>query len=409
MALRKQILFISKEELPVQRIQHYFSAEDGETYDIQLLGSFAEAENCLFEPDYTLSLLVADFRDTELFRDIHTLKADEYFRFLPILGIISRSNPVILSALINCGCESYVEEDHIETLLFEFIHMMLMRSNRLYEVSLQNSNLQEKAIRDFILLDIIKNYIPRTIWDKAEDFAEKQRLELNSEETELVICFADICRFSTLAQYKQPKEVVDVLNIVFEVATRYIFHFDGDIDKFIGDAFLAIFTDITSALKAIYGIQKELQELNRAEIESGGEQVEFRIGMHVGKIIRGNVGGNDRYDNTLIGDTVNTASRLEGKAPNGGFVISDAVRERLDFAIPYRYRRTATLKGREGDEVYYSMFDFLSDNPGVIPNLLEDTETAKQLKGSRIKDLHKNLETPESDLPEEPSEMLDII
>ena len=409
MALQKRILFISKEKLPVQRIQQYFVSGSGESYDIQLLSSFADAENYLFEPDYTLSLLVADFRDTELFRDIHALKSDEYFRFLPVLGIISSSNPVILSALINCGCESYVEEDHVETLLFEFIHMILLRSNQLYEVSLQNSNLQEKAIRDFILLDIIKNYIPRTIWDKAEDFAEKQRLELNSEETELVICFADICRFSTLAQYRQPKEVVDVLNIVFEVATRYIFYFNGDVDKFIGDAFLAIFTDIPSALKAMYGIQKELEELNRSNIENGTERVEFRIGMHVGKIIRGNVGGNDRYDNTLIGDTVNTASRLEGKAPNGGFVISDAVRERLGFSIPDEYRRTATLKGREGDEVYYSMFDFLNDNPNIVPNLLEDAEVARQLKGSRIQELHKNLEQPGSEELSETAEPVEPV
>ena len=398
MTSQKRILFISKQQLSVQRIQQYFSAENGEHYDIQLRPTFADAEEYLFEPDYTLSLLVADFRDTELFKDIHLLKSDEFFRFLPILGIVSESNPVILSALINCGCESYLEAANIETLLFEFIHMILLRSNRLHDLALQNAHLQEKGIRDFILLDIIKNYIPRTIWEKAEDFAEKQRLELNSEEVELVICFADICRFSTLAQYKQPKEVVDVLNMVFEVATRHVFYFHGDIDKFIGDAFLAIFTDIPSALKAIYGIQKELEELNHANAENGNEQVEFRIGIHVGKIIRGNVGGNERYDNTLIGDTVNTASRLEGKSPNGGFVISDAVRERLDLDIPPQYRRTAALKGREGDEIYYSMFDFLNDNPDVLPNLLEEIETAKKLKGARVHDPENDPEDPDVEL-----------
>ena len=397
MSMRKRILFTSKKRFPVERIQQYFALENQEDYDIRLLDDFVQLEEYLFDPDYSLSLLVADFRDTQLFKDIQELKSDEVFRYLPVLGIIPEANPVVLSALINCGCESYIEEAYIKTSLIEYIHLILRRSSHLDHISIQISQLQEKAIRDFILLDIIKNYIPRTIWNKAEDFAEKQRLELSSEETELVICFADICRFSTMSQYKQPHEVVELLNTVFEVATRYIFYFSGDVDKFIGDAFLAIFTDLPQALKAIYGIQKELQDLNRAKATAGEQEVQFRIGMHVGKIIRGNVGGNNRYDNTLIGDTVNTASRLEGKAPVGGFVISEAVRRHFGWDIPEKYRMSAQLKGREGEEVYYLMFDFLSENPDVLPGLLEEIEIVRSLKGSRIEKLHKNLENKESE------------
>ncbi|WGK70263.1 adenylate/guanylate cyclase domain-containing protein [Candidatus Haliotispira prima] len=388
----KRIIFISKKKFPTQKIQQFFASKYQEEYDIQLLSNLTETENLLFDPEYTLSLLVVNFRDANLFQNVRDMKNDEIFRFLPVLGIIPEATPETLSALINCGCESYLEESHLKTSLLEYMHIILVRSNYLDEVSLQVSQLQEKAIRDFILLDIIKNYIPRTIWHKAEDFAEKQRLELNSEETELIICFADICNFSTLAQYKQPKEAVEILNVVFEVATRYVFYFHGDIDKFIGDAFLAIFNDLTQAIKAIYGIQEELRERNRAKAEAGEETIEFRIGMHVGKIVRGNVGGNDRYDNTLIGDTVNTASRLEGKSPNGGFVASEAVCERLDFDIPDKYRMSSHLKGRKGEEIYYSMFDFLSDNPDVVPNLLEEVGAVQNLKGARIQKLHKNLE-----------------
>ena len=395
MISQKRILCISKANISIQKIQQYISSQNGEQYDIHLLPTFADAENYLFEPDYTLSLLIADFRNVRLFKKIRDLKSDELFRYLPILGIVSESNPSVISSLINCGCESHLEADYVETFLSVFVHTILLRSNRFDDILLEKSSLQEKVIRDFILLDIIKNYIPRTIWQKAEDFAEKQRLELNSEEVELVICFADICGFSTLAQYKQPKEVVDVLNVVFEVATRYTFYFRGDIDKFMGDAFLAIFTDIPSALKAIYGIQKELDELNHTNVENGNERVEFRIGIHIGKIIRGNVGGNDRYDNTMIGDAVNIASRLEGKSPNGGFVISDAVRERLNLDIPPQYGRTVALKGREGAVIYYSMFDFLNENPGVLPDLLEEIDTAKKLKGFSVHDFHKKSEYPD--------------
>ncbi len=392
MDISRRIIFISGKKFPVDRIRQYFALEHQEEYDIQLIPNFAEAEILLFDPEYNLSLLVADFRNTSLFKDIQALKSDEVFRFVPVMGIIPEINPVSLSAIINCGCESYLEEKHLKTSLIEYMQLILFRANHLDKIALQVSQLQEKAIRDFILLDIIKNYIPRTIWHKAEDFAEKQRLELNSEETELVICFADICKFSTLSQYKPPKEIVEMLNVIFEIASRYIFYFLGDIDKFIGDAFLAIFNDLNLAIKAIYGIQREVHELNQIKSQNGEEIVQFRIGMHIGKVIRGNVGGNDRYDNTLIGDTVNTASRLEGKAPEGGFVISEAIRERLNFEIPEKYRMSAELKGRKGTEVYYSMFDFLNDNPEIIPDFLEDIKAAKKMKGLRIHNLHKNLE-----------------
>ncbi len=388
----KRIIFISRRQFPVGRIQQYFALEHQKNYDIRLLSDFAATEDYLFDPEYTLRLIVADFCNNDLFKDIRLLKNDEIFRFLPVLGIIPKVSAVTLATLIDCGCEHYLEETHLQTSLPEYMRIILWRSEHLDEMALQVSRLQEKGIRDFILLDIIKNYIPRTIWHKAEDFAEEQRLELNSEETELAICFGDICSFSTLSQYKQPKEVVEMLNVVFEVATRYIFHFSGDVDKFIGDAFLAIFSDSRQAIAAIYGIQKELAQLNQSKAQNGEEIVQFRIGIHVGKIIRGNVGGNDRYDNTLIGDTVNTASRLEGKAPHGGFVISEAVRECLGLAIPEQYRMSSELKGRAGEEVYYSMLDYLDEYPEAIPGLCGDIEAARDSKGKRIQELHKDLQ-----------------
>lgn len=172
-----------------------------------------------------------------------------------------------------------------------------------------------------------------------------------------------------------------MLNIVFEVVSRYIFSFGGDIDKFIGDAFLALFSDLKKAVTAMYGIQKELVDLNREQQEQGKDVIRFRIGMHTGLIIRGNVGGNDRYDNTLIGDAVNTAARLESKAPHGGLVISESIRKQLDLEIPDEYRLHSELKGRKGEETYYSVFDYFDANPHLVP-YSEELESVRRAKKS---------------------------
>ena len=381
MSLAKRIIFISRKKFPIQKIQCYFALEYKEEYDIQIFSDYAGAENILLDPEYTLSLLVADFRNADLFQDIQILKNDEFFRFLSVLGIVTEINESTFSQLLQCGCEHYIDERYLQKYLIQYMQAILLRSNYITEISLQVSQLQEKAIHDFILHDLIKSYIPRTIWHKADEFAEEQKLVINSEETELVICFADICQFSTLSQYKKPKEVVDMLNVVFEVATRYIFYFCGDVDKFIGDAVLAIFNNVEQAIKAVYGIQKEIYELNYGkDLE---EVVQFRMGIHTGRVIRGNVGGNRRYDNTLIGDAVNVASRLEGKSPNGGFVISQAVCDRLGLDIPEEYRDSAELKGRQNEETYYSMLDYLNQHPDVIPNLLGDIEIVQKMKGKK--------------------------
>ena len=375
----KRIIFISKKKFPIQRIQQYFVLEYMEEYDVQLCSKYSEAEKLLLDTEYIVILLIVDFRETSLFRDIQTLKEQERFYLLPILGIIPEITEVVLSALINCGCQSYLDEICLKTSLIEYIHMLLENSNRLETTYREISSLRAKSKRDTVLLEIVRNYIPQVIWRKAENFAETQQQKLNSEESELVICFADICQFSTLSQQKQPQQIMNILNIAFEVATRYIYHFSGDVDRFIGDTLLATFDDVKQAIKASYGIQKELNGINQGKDST--EIIEFRIGMHIGKVIRGNIGGNKRYDYALMGDTINRASRLESKSPSGGFVISEAMYERLGFTVPEEYRRSAELKGNQGTEIYYLMFDYLQNNPDAMPELHSELEAAKS--GSR--------------------------
>lgn len=364
-----RVVIVSKKKFPLQEISDVLNKILIFDIEIVIAEDFDAAENYLFDLNSPVILIVVDFQLKNISERICNLKNDELFRYLRFFALLpARDNRLAASAL-KCGCEVFLAEEDIEELFILQLRIVLYQAMHSEETMERVSRLQEKAIRDFILLDMIKDYIPRTTWNRARVCADEQKISLPGEESNLVICFGDICSFSTLSQHKKPQDIVDMINEVFEVATRHIFYRGGDIDKFIGDAFLAVFSDVVSAVKAMYGLQKELYDLNQEKREKGEEVVSFRIGVHKGPIVRGNVGGHHRFDNTLIGDAVNTASRLEGKSPHEGFVISEAIRLDVNVEIPDEYKLMSSLKGREGEEIYYSVFDYIKENPELFPEM----------------------------------------
>ena len=117
--------------------------------------------------------------------------------------------------------------------------------------------LQEESIHDFILLDLIKDYIPRTIMNIARSCAHEQKIEIPEEEQILTIVFGDIRGFTPRTQNMAPKDVISYLNRAFEVVSSLVYEYSGDIDKYIGDAFLAVFADPKDALKSMMAVQKK--------------------------------------------------------------------------------------------------------------------------------------------------------
>jgi len=99
--------------------------------------------------------------------------------------------------------------------------------------------------------------------------------------------------------------------------------------------------------------------MNEARIQEGLPAIRFRIGIHTGPVIRGNVGGNMRFDNTLIGDTVNMASRLEEIAEAGGILISEETMKAAGLSIPQEYQDCVQLRGRDVQDSVYNVYDYL--------------------------------------------------
>jgi len=306
----KNILVIASILLEKKNILKFLTdIEDSEVEIIQK-ASVNEGEEILFQTN--ISLIIIEWSLEGAVEFTYNLKSDEMFRLLPVLAIITAEGSKIKEVFLK-GADNYVLINHMDYL--PLVVKPLLTTNMINDELMQKTSiLQEQAIHDFILLDLIKKYIPLTIWDMANDFAYQQRMHMPEAELELTIAFGDIKEFTRMSQHLPPMDVIRNLNSVFEIVSRIIYKHNGDIDKYIGDAFLAVFEKPLDAIIAMVRVQKEIETLNLNRSSEDKEAILFRIGIHTGPIIRGNVGGDQRFDNTLIGDTVNTAARLTAKA-----------------------------------------------------------------------------------------------
>jgi len=351
------ILIVSNLPIDTTKIRRYLAEHKIGDFDVVKVETEAAAEE-IFYGGGGVDCIVAQSEMTGTVALLKEMKQDEMFRHVPILLIIKGNETKLINEVYDSGFDAHIVYTDIHCLpqrIRPLIVMNVMYRNMMKQVG----DLHEKAISDFILLDLIKNYIPKTIWDIAKTFAHEQKISIPEEELDLTIVFADIKGFTAMTQHMEPRQVVSILNTVFEVAAKHIYQNHGDIDKSTGDAFFAVFTKAKEAVTAMTAMQDELEQVNLQRKNQEHSPVEFRVGIHSGPIIRGNVGGHDRYDNTLIGDTVNTASRLEHIAPAGGIVISEETRTRIGITLPESCKSETELRGRDSKITVYNAFSFL--------------------------------------------------
>jgi adenylate cyclase len=170
-----------------------------------------------------------------------------------------------------------------------------------------------------------------------------------AEEREVTILFADIVGFTTTAEKMSPSEVAQLLNRCFAVMCDAVFAEDGTLDKFIGDAVLAVFgapldqpDHASRAARAAAAMMRDLAGLGIRP------PIALRIALNSGRATVGDIGSPRRREYTVLGDVVNTCSRLQSCACQPGqIVLSDATRERLDGAVAVRAVGPVTLRGKE--------------------------------------------------------------
>ena len=177
---------------------------------------------------------------------------------------------------------------------------------------------------------------------------------------DLTILYMDIVGFTPIAEQSEPESVVEMLNSFFgmcDVITREAL---GDIDKFMGDAIMAIFVDANDAVQAGRKILLgALPEFNRLRAEQGFAPIRIRAGINSGPLLQGEIGTTDRKDMTVIGDVVNTCNRIERLCEPDSIYISDATYSRLneENSARFAFKQETTVKGKDQPIRVFALVD----------------------------------------------------
>ena len=205
------------------------------------------------------------------------------------------------------------------------------------------------------LMSTLCRYVTRQVAE--EILRDKDRLKLGGTRSSVSVLFSDIRNFTTISENSTAEEVVHMLNEYFTRMLDPVFRYDGTLDKFIGDAIMAVFgapipqeNDAENAVKAALEMRRALKWYNVDREGRGELPIDIGIGITKGEAVSGNIGSEQRMEYTVIGDTVNTASRLEGltKEYEYKILVNESVYNEVKDTVACVDLGFAKVKGKGG-------------------------------------------------------------
>lgn len=217
----------------------------------------------------------------------------------------------------------------------------------------------EEQLEKKRVTDVFGKYVAPQIVEKILDEGE-EGLHLGGIRRDITVLFVDIRGFTPLSEAAQPEEVVSILNDYLTLCAKAIFEYGGTLDKYIGDAAMALYNaplDLDNhqlrAVQTAWAMHEGAQPLQEQLEQRFGKVVRFGVGIHTGPAIVGNVGASFRMDYTAIGDTVNTAARIESNSKPGQILISQAVYDYVKDHVEVTDIGPLQMKGKaQGVQVY---------------------------------------------------------
>jgi adenylate cyclase len=219
-------------------------------------------------------------------------------------------------------------------------------------VAMENSQLSDRIRHEALVLSNFQRYFSPDLAKQIADHGEAVSLDMGSKR-EVVIMFTDIRGFTPMSEKMAPDDVAHLLREYFTEMVEIVFRNGGTLDKFIGDAIMALWgaplstpDDADKAMTAAIEMQRALVQLNQHWESSGKPAVNIGIGINFGEVFAGNIGSEQRLEYTVLGDAVNTASRLCSKAAKGEIMISEPFKKRLKRPPEVESREPIPLKGK---------------------------------------------------------------
>ena len=208
-------------------------------------------------------------------------------------------------------------------------------------------------------------YVAREVVE--EILKDPAQLALTGEQREVTVLFCDIRGFTPLAERLTPPQVVSLLNEFYTLMIETTFKHDGTLDKFLGDAVMAVFgapiahpDHAMRAVKTALDMRSGIAELNERRTAQGKLPIGIGIGLSLGEVVAGTVGTEDRMEYTVIGDSVNLAARLVDNArPAGRILISQRTYEAVRDLVGAKALGPLKVKGKEEEVEVYEVVSLL--------------------------------------------------
>ena len=219
-------------------------------------------------------------------------------------------------------------------------------------IAVENARAHERLAREEVARANYSRFLPEYVVKQMLENPES--FKLGGVNQTITVLFADIRGFTSISEHAQPERIVGLLNRYFSAMTDIIFAHGGTLDKYLGDGLMALFgaptgtpEDASNALNAAVAMQRRILGINIELREEGLAEIGVGIGLHTGEATVGYIGSERRSEYTAIGDTVNTASRLESNARGGEILVSDATAKAARSRYKLKTRDPIMVKNRQ--------------------------------------------------------------
>lgn len=281
---------------------------------------------------------------------------------LTLLSKINEKNPLIKSVIVS----AYGDMKNIRTAMNRGAFDFITKPINFDDLTLTIQKTVKHALHLKQTLQAIKenNILKMYVDENVLNFMGNREFEttlMANETIEATVMFVDICGFTALSENASADMVVHLINDYFDAMVKEIIAHKGHVDKFIGDAIMAVFTDrhhLDCAIDAALAICKTIHAL--PEVEKGpGFKPKVSIGIKSGEMISGNIGSSTlkRLDYTVIGDTVNTAARLQDAAGENQIIISESCFEKVKESFQCEKIGSINLKNKAAPMTIYQVLE----------------------------------------------------
>ncbi len=232
------------------------------------------------------------------------------------------------------------------------------------------------------LKQAFSQYVSKSVVDSI--LADPGKLKLGGERKRMSVLFSDICGFTSISEGLSPEKLVELLNRYLNRMTEIVFEERGVLDKYIGDAVMAFWNapleqphHAECAVRTALKMQSVLDQMNINK-DFGDVEIRIGVGINTGDMVVGNVGGDMRFDYTVIGDNVNLGSRLEAltRQYKVGVILTESTKEELNSNILCRKLDKVAVKGKKEPVVIYEAIVEVHAATAEQKKLAQDFESA---------------------------------